>query len=851
MNAYRLIMMNKLISTITFLCFFLLAGVPQLHANEKAKQTVDPIYKKLFKDSSKLRTEKGMMTVHRYEDKLYFEMPVELFKRDFLMSTVIPRSSDLRFTGTNGGVPQRYLTLERTDSLVLYKEMTHNISSNTDNPAQQKAMELSKESAIFRSFPIKGYTKDSLNVIYEVTDFFKLTNKSLVDLKKLPYSSVVFISAFTPGTETSFLNEVHAYDTSVMISNTLSAKLELNLLGLMTLGAKPDVTMDINTYLVLLPKERMKIRMANPNVGTGIAHIYDYKPLIDTKWRQIVTRRRFEKGQEMVFYTDSLMPSGWRTAITEAAEAWNKVFKEKGLGTPIRILPFPSDSTFQSQNPQLSTILLAPAGDAMRVNNITDPRTGEIISSRITVSQDIVSLIRNMGLLYLSAVDERFRTYFIPQEVVYEGIRGLALRAFGTALGLETNYAGSYAYSPQQIRSAEFTKANGFTASVMDNVLYNSIALPGDKEKGVKLVIDRVGTADALALQYLYGSFGAEEQEEETLKAFVRRHEGDPRYLYIGSTAIVPADPRASREDLGNDPIVYLQNRTANMKYFVENSPKWFKSDEVPDDFKRSLPDLVAGDYYSTVTAPLYEYIGGFYLNDVSQSSSLPAYTTVDKALQQKIVKALLKAVEAETWLNSNRELLYMGGMNMRITDYAANQGIPIRALIQRLKYLHVYMDYSKDPYTHTEFLDEIEKFLFKDVMEGKPMSLRKQALLRSFISSMTALSSSLTVVDTSNKKGGRVIADAFALTEPLSDTPEWVSRLNAKNSEVAVRSTPATPYLSLKDLTPIVYQSFERCVRMLQRSKANSNDMNYKRKMDYYLLMINNLIHPVDNKNS
>lgn len=41
------------------------------------------VYDKLFKDKKKHTVNKGTITVHQYEDKIYLELPIELMGRDF------------------------------------------------------------------------------------------------------------------------------------------------------------------------------------------------------------------------------------------------------------------------------------------------------------------------------------------------------------------------------------------------------------------------------------------------------------------------------------------------------------------------------------------------------------------------------------------------------------------------------------------------------------------------------------------------------------------------------------------------------------------------------------------------
>ena len=52
----------------------------QTDSVQKKKRSV---YDKLFKDKKKHTVNKGTITVHQYEDKIYLELPVELMGRIF------------------------------------------------------------------------------------------------------------------------------------------------------------------------------------------------------------------------------------------------------------------------------------------------------------------------------------------------------------------------------------------------------------------------------------------------------------------------------------------------------------------------------------------------------------------------------------------------------------------------------------------------------------------------------------------------------------------------------------------------------------------------------------------------
>ena len=71
----------------------------------------------------------------------------------------------------------------------------------------------------------------------------------------------------------------------------------------------------------------------------------------------------------------------------------------------------------------------------------------------------------------------------------------------------------SYHYPVDSLRSAEFTRQHGLTASVMDNIMCNYIAQPEDVEKGAVLVQPGIGPYDYFPIRYLYAPVVADKPE--------------------------------------------------------------------------------------------------------------------------------------------------------------------------------------------------------------------------------------------------------------------------------------------------------------------------------------------------
>ncbi len=240
------------------LCFLLLLASPSW-GFAKSKKKQDPIYKKLFPKSEELTTKRnGQLGLHYYQKKIYLELPLSYVKeREFLLRTLISKSSQDALVGALGSA-NKYIRMERVGENLLYKEIIHNIKANTEDEAQLKALQMSKGEPIFYKFPIKGYTKDSVNLICDVSELYKPMNRDLVQLQGMPVNPVIFISNSSPNTNLSFFNHIEAYPNALMVSNTLSASVGLSFLGIFNLGQNRDLTLEYSSYLVLLLRRKWK-----------------------------------------------------------------------------------------------------------------------------------------------------------------------------------------------------------------------------------------------------------------------------------------------------------------------------------------------------------------------------------------------------------------------------------------------------------------------------------------------------------------------------------------------------------------------------------------------------------------
>ncbi len=103
--------------------------------SEQVKKTTP--YEKLFR-GKKCETVKGMITLHKMDDRVYFELPLNLLKKDMLLGSTISETTDNRF-GSVGEKPYAplHITFIKTDSLISLCEVSDDYMSHDNNLRQR------------------------------------------------------------------------------------------------------------------------------------------------------------------------------------------------------------------------------------------------------------------------------------------------------------------------------------------------------------------------------------------------------------------------------------------------------------------------------------------------------------------------------------------------------------------------------------------------------------------------------------------------------------------------------------------------------------------------------------------
>ena len=760
-------------------------------------------WSKVFKDTKKplVKAIHSDLSLYLYDSKVYMEVPVRNFGREYLLSSTVTRSSEPVLTGIQANAQQIFI-LNRVDSSVVFSRPRPYYRVGSSDSTVARGLELANRMAVFRKAKIEAWSSDSSKVLFETSSFLSADNNDIFDIKGNSFGDGISIASCNLKTSLGFFESVSAFRHCVCLAQSVTGKLSLSA-GIGIISNSPDLQASVQTLIALLPdaSHAMPPRKADGSVGTGYVKYTDYRDVNNVHDGYYATRRRFAAGDSIVFYVDTLMPETWFAAVQRAADGWNGAFERNGLGRPVVLKPYPKDSAFSAADPMADIISFANnSSSAVTLSMPVDYRTGEILGSHISVPRALADNVRRYGVCKMAEVDSRYRRYDLPDDLLCEILQANMLKAFGRVLGLSNNLAGSAAYSPEQLRDPSFTRKYGISASVMDNQIYNYVAMPGDREKGVVLTPRKPGVCDEFVIKYLY----APAKDDSTLKAWVAEHHGDPRYFYGKPSIRHALDPRCQSFDLGNDPFTAAANMLHHYKYFVKNAPSWYNYDKLPQNYRLLFPEFVIVDLNSLIHT-LTPYVGGVCQNEYQPGSSVPVTKAVPEALQRKAVREIFRLFRDLSWLDANPEFYQNSSPAGEVGKWANRQNLLLIPLLtNRIKYMDESIHHSSDPYTQADLLRDISANVFAPVIAGR-------------------------------KPSGDDIRNINAYVAFLANVSPAVSALSKDKPEAAalnggVEPTREIDYYQQTNLGPVILKEMEKVRGLLLKAKSLAQGMDKDR---------------------
>ncbi len=709
------------------------------------------------------QTKKGLFTIHKVKEKIYFEIPNEVLSKDLLLVNKISSvPAQINNAGVNKGINYENKLIriykDTKNKKIWAKTFDPEISVNKkDNIA--KSVRDNYSESIIEGFEIKAFGKDSTAVI-QVNDVFNGTSKSFNNL----FDNIGMGGSVR--TKDSFISEVKSFPQNIIIKANLTTQVSEG----KTTAEKADLTVGTTTNIVLLP-EPMVARFSDDRIGyftTPKTYFSDKQQKVEKK--ELITRWRLEPKDEdinkylagelvepkkpILYYIDPATPKQWQQAIIDGVSDWNEAFKEAGFKNVISAkLPDPDDKDFDVDDVRYSVITYAASSMANALGpSVVDPRTGEILEADIIWWHNVMTLLQSWMRVQTGIIDPQVRNNTFPDAKMANAIRFVSSHEVGHTFGLKHNMGASFAYPVEALRSPEFTERMGGTApSIMDYARFNYVAQEGD---GVKQITPKIGAYDKFAIGWGYRWTGkASPQEELTItRSWLDAHQGDPLYFY-GEQQSETIDPRSQAEDLGDNAMKAGAYGIINLKKTIPHIIEW--STKKGEDYEQ------AKAFYNQVINQWYVYnnhtlanIGGIYLTPSVKGDGLTTYTPVPYETQKEALDFLKEHIlTLPEWLFVN-ELQHQlrpakntpkGFVDQSpYTVFREKQSSILYHLMKDDRLLRILeFEFLKEAQpsqrvmTVSELFSDLRSFIFKKSMKKKNLTIAERMTQKNYIDAL------------------------------------------------------------------------------------------------------------------
>lgn len=843
--------MNRKIIYFSLLSLLLLFTVQDACARkkkEKSAKTEIKGYENHLKDCV-ASDSTGLMIMHRTKDKVLVEFPVRLLEKEMLLASSIINISD-NGEGVVGQFtsPEVMFRFVRNGKKLEARMMTNQPLMREETGKEGVASSLLKSASggVYKSFKIEAFAKDSSSVLVNLAPLFlEHSDYSNPFSSYAPNSMYGMVTRkFRCDTSRSFLKDIHSYPDNISVTCVLGYDVDYTAFGTITMQRNVPVTVTAARMLVLLPETPMDIRYANQKVNTAFLvrkqYVDEMSPLKSThlvkRWRlEPSDKAAFKRGEKVepkkpiVFYIDTLMPDSWKPYIKEGVEEWNKSFEKIGYLNAVQAKEWPKGTDFSSSNIRHSSICYAPDWMYMAQTSMhTDPRTGEILNASVYIHHNFLSLLYSGRCTQTMASDPTARTLTLSEKQMGELLKVGIAQQVGRCLGLTDNMGASYHYPVDSLRSAEFTRQHGLTASVMDNIMCNYIAQPEDVEKGAVLVQPGIGPYDYFPIRYLYAPVVADKPEKElvTLNKWVEDAYTAHEYHYGPRQEFYALyDPTALYWDLGDDPFKAADYQIQNLKISIANFMKWYAKEDY--DISRRA-ELYASliKLFTNRAMELSFWIGGLYLDEGKEGISFP----VSKEMQQKALNYLVKMSMDLDWL-TNAEVKSSLELQDLIVD--KTRKYIFQLLFDRIRYAALCSEKSDGEYSVKNYMDDIHSIVWKGVLQNRVLTNTEMLYQNAFIDYL--------VKNISKNMGGGTAKNAGRQQALRGDSFKMDIFNEANSFVMGWQAQDIVPVNSHQDAS--VYWDMLLKIRNLLSSRISSASPDMKEYYGFLIYKINQIL--------
>ncbi len=641
--------------------------------DDKKKSPIKP-YKEIITD--KAISDDGVFTVHKVDDKYYFEIPDSVLKKEFLLVTRLTKAAAGMRSGTSGyagdQIGQQVVAFEKgPKDKILLRSISFVDYAKDSTSDMYNSVTRNNVQSIIKSFDVKTYGVNKKTTVIEVTDVLNADTE-------LTSFSVWYKDAYRVGAfqkDMSFVNFVKSYPTNIEINTTKTFARTLGKLSPELAKDAPKIsgnyTVEVNSSFVLLPENKMQARYFDQRVGYFTVGYTDFdldpqgvkKISLVKRWRLEPKPQDLEKykngelvdpAKPIVFYIDPATPKKWIPYLIQGVNDWQKAFEKAGFKNAIiaKVPNSKTDPEWSLEDARFSAIVYKPS-DVPNASgpSISDPRTGEILESHINWYHNVMQLLRNWYFVQASPNDPRARKVEFDDKLMGELIRFVSSHEVGHTLGLRHNYGSSSTVPVEKLRDKKWVEKNGHTPSIMDYARFNYVAQPEDNISDAG-IMPRIGDYDDWAIEWGYRRFNeykTPEAEKEFLNKWVIKNLKNDRLWFVTETN--PFDPRSQSEQVGDNAMLASTYGIKNLKRIIDNLEEWTKKPNEDYDNLGMMYDQVVTQF-KRYAGHVSKYIGGEMETPKMVEQSGAIYEPVSKKEQKEAMLFLNENIFATpNWL--------------------------------------------------------------------------------------------------------------------------------------------------------------------------------------------------------
>lgn len=782
--------------------------------------------------TDKAVTQRGMFTIHKIDDKYFFEIPDSLLGRDILVITRISKASaDLRAAQTYSGdqINSNVIRFEKgPNNRVFLRKVSYRVYSPDSTSSMYQNVQRNNIQAIAASFNIAAFTNAKDASVIDVTTYINSDNEILY------FSSPAAKTRARLGAQQadrSYITNVKSFPGNVDISAVKTYALAAApATGGAPAGAASGFgTLELKASMVLLPKVPMKPRLFDPRVAYFTVGYTDFDAnpqgvkeiSLAKRWRlepkpqdmaKYLRGELVEPMKPIVFYIDPATPKKWVKYLIQGVNDWQKAFEKAGFKNAIigKEAPTPQqDPTWSIDDARNSVIVYKPSEIANASGPSTsDPRSGEILESHINWFHNIQSLLRDWYFIQTANVDPRARKMELDEDLMGELIRFVSAHEVGHTLGLRHNHGSSSTVPVEKLRDKAWVEANGHTPSMMDYARFNYVAQPEDKI-GPKGLFPRVGAYDEWSIDWGYRIYNKENIDDQSkINARVLEAAKNP-YLWFG-TESNPDDPRSQSEDLSDNAMVASTYGIKNLQAIIKNLPEWTKTKNEGYDNLKNMYTQLRGQF-GRYMGHVNKNIGGLMETPKTLEQAGNIYERTPAAKQREAMAFLdAQLFKTPTWI-IDQNMLDKTGENALDVIHSLQNPTMSRLLgaSTLTKLINGELADGSSAYKISDFFADMENSIFSELKTNGPIDLYRRNLQKSYVDKLIAVAYPAPAAATATAGFGR--PTSVALGDAQSYAKGQLKALNAKIKSATVAQGDSRSKFHLEDLSDKIETALDK----------------------------------------